>query len=90
MVTLIKFWKHTTYWIAVVKILEKLINNLRVKGQMTSITTKILNGEVTNKAMVVKGLKLTSRNGDSNDWLELPDTNTKKCLLVDKEDIATH
>ena len=70
-------------------ILERLINNLGVKGQKTSITIKTLNGEVTNKVMVVKGLKVTSGNGDSHDWLELPVTYTKKYLPVDKEDVAT-
>ena len=59
-------------------ILETLINNLGVKGQKTLITIKTLNGEVSNKAMVVKGLRVTSGNGDSHDWLELPDTYTKK------------
>ena len=54
-------------------ILERLINNLGVKGQKTSITIKTLNGKVTNKAMVGKGLKVTSGNGDSHDCLELPD-----------------
>ena len=38
--------------------------------------------------MVVKGLKVTSGNGDSHDWLELPVTYTKKYLPVDKEDVA--
>ena len=39
--------------------------------------------------MVVKGLRVTSGNGDSHDWLELPYTYTKKYLPVDKEDVAT-
>ena len=70
-------------------ILERLVNNLGVKGQKTSITIKTLNGEVTNEAMVVKEPKATSGNGDSHDWLELPVTYTKKYLPVDKEDVAT-
>ena len=69
-------------------ILETLINNLSVKGQRTSVTIKILSGELTNKAMVVKGLIVTSGNGDSHDWLELPDTYTKKYLQVYKEVVA--
>ena len=48
-------------------ILERLINNLDVKGKKTSIAIKILTGQFTNKAMVVKGLKVMSGNGDSND-----------------------
>ena len=70
-------------------ILETLINSLGDKGQRTSITIKTLSGEVINKAMVVKGLRVTIGNGDSHDWLELPDTYTKKYLPFDKEDVAT-
>ena len=70
-------------------ILETLINNLGVKGKNTSITIKTLNGVVTNKAMVVKGLKVLSGSGDLYDWLELPDRYTKKYLPVDKEDVVT-
>ena len=51
------------------------INNPSVKGQKASITIKTLNREV---AMTVKGLKVTSENGDLHDWFELSDTNTKK------------
>ena len=69
--------------------LETLINNLGVKGQKTSITIKTLNGEVTNKAMVVKGLKVTSGNGDSYDWLEIPDIYAKRYLPVDKEYVTS-
>ena len=67
--------------------METLINNLGVNGQKTSITIKTLNGEVTNKAMAVTGLRVTSGNGDSHDWLELPDKYTKKYLPVDKENV---
>ena len=70
-------------------ILKTLINYLTVKGQRTSIIIKTLSGEVTNKAMVVKRLTVTSYNSDSHDWLELPDTYTKKYLPVDKGDAAT-
>ena len=47
-------------------ILETLINDLGVKGKRTSITIKTLNGEVTHKAIVVKGLRVRSSNGDSH------------------------
>ena len=69
--------------------METLINNLGVKGQRTSITIKTINGQVTNKAVVVKRLRVSSGNGDSHDWLELLDLYTKKYLPVGKEDIAT-
>ena len=55
----------------------------------TSITIKTLNGEVTNKSSVISGLKVASSRNSSEDWLELPDTYTKKCLPVGKEDVAT-
>ena len=61
--------------------------SLGVKGQKTLITIKTRNGKVTNKAMAVKGLKVTSCNGDSNDWLELSDIYARKYLQVDKEDV---
>ena len=70
-------------------ILETLISNFGVKGQKTSITIKTLNGVITNKAMVVKGLRVTSGNVDSRDWLELPDTYTLKYLPVNKRDVTT-
>ena len=70
-------------------ILETLINNLGVQGKKTSITIKTLNGVVTNKVMLVKRLKVLSGNGDLYDWLELPDSYTKKYLPVDKEDVET-
>ena len=69
--------------------MKTLINYLTFKGQRTSIIIKTLSGEVTNKAMVVKRLTVTSYNSDSHDWLELPDTYTKKYLPVDKGDAAT-
>ena len=68
--------------------METLINNLGVKGQKTSITAKVLNGEVTNKVMVVKGFKVTSGTGNSYHSSGLPDTYTKRYLLADK-DVAT-
>ena len=70
-------------------ILERLINNLGVKRRKTTITIETINGEVTNKAMIVKKLNLTSGNCNSHVLLELPDTYTKKHLPVDKEDVAT-
>ena len=39
--------------------------------------------------MLVKRLKVLSGNGDLYDWLELPDSYTKKYLPVDKEDVET-
>ena len=69
--------------------METLINNLGVKRQRTSITIKALRGEVTNKTMLVKRSRVISGNGGSLDWLELPNTYTKKFLPVGKEDVVT-
>ena len=35
--------------------------------------------------MIVKAFKVASDNGDSNDWLELPDTYTEEYLPDDKD-----
>ena len=70
-------------------ILERLPKRFGIKGRRTSITIKTLNGEVTNKSSVISGMKVASSRGSSEDWLELPDTYTKKYLPVGKEDVAT-
>ena len=68
---------------------EGLMADLGVKGKKTSVTTKTLNGEVTNQSMVIEGLKVSKKNGKPNEWLQLPKTFTKPSLPVDKDDIAT-
>ena len=55
-------------------ILERLLKRCGIKGRKTSINTKTLNGEVTNKSSVINGLKVASSRNSSEDWLELPDT----------------
>ena len=46
--------------------LEKLLRDLGMNGQKTSITIKAVNGEVNNKTTLVEGLKVSSsRNEDS-------------------------
>ena len=60
-----------------------------IKGRKTSINIKTLNGEATNKSSVINGLKVASSRNSSEDWLELPDTYTKKYLPAGKEDVAT-
>ena len=70
-------------------ILERLPERFGIKGRRTSITIKTLNGEVTNKSSVISGLKVASNRNSSEDWLEISDTYTKKCLPVGKEDVAT-
>ena len=70
-------------------ILERLLKRFGIKGKKTSINIKTLNGEVTNKSSVINGLIVASSRNSSEDWLELPDTYTKKYLPVGKEDVAT-
>ena len=70
-------------------ILERLLKRFGIKGRKTSINIKTLNGEVTNKSSMINGLKVASSRNSSEDWLELPDTYTKKYLPVGKEDVAT-
>ena len=55
----------------------------------TSIIIQTLNGEVTNKSSVISGLKVASSRNNSEDWLELPETYTKKYLWEGKGDVAT-
>ena len=38
---------------------------------------------------MINGLKVASSRNSSEDWLEIPDTYTKKYLPVGKEDVAT-
>ena len=45
--------------------LEKLLRDLGVNGQKTSITIKTVNDEVNNKTTLVEGLKLSS-SGDED------------------------
>ena len=66
-----------------------MLKSFGIKGRKTSINIKTLNGEVTNKSSVINGLKVASSRSSSEDWLELPDTYTKKYLPVGKEDVAT-
>ena len=69
--------------------LEKLLRDLGVNGQKTSITIKPVNGEVNNKITLVEGLKVSGSRDDDNEWIEIPKTFTKRYLPVDQDDIAT-
>ena len=68
--------------------LEKLLRDLGVNGQKTSITIKTVNGEVNNKATLVEGLKVSSSRDEDSEWIELPKTFTKRYLPVDQDDIT--
>ena len=59
-----------------------------IKGRRILITIKTLNGKITYKSSLISGLKVASSRDSSDDWLELPDTYTKKCLPVGVEDVA--
>ena len=55
-------------------ILEKLLRDLWVNGQKTSITIKTVNGGVNSKATLVGGLKVSSSGDEDSKWIELPKT----------------
>ena len=66
-----------------------MLTRFGIRINRISITIKTLNGEVTNKSPVICGLKVVSSRNNYEDWLELPDTYTKKYLPVGKEEVAT-
>ena len=65
---------------------KKLLRNLGVNRQKTSITIKTVNGEVNNKATSVGGLKVSSGRDEDREWIGFPKTFTKKYLPVDQDD----
>ena len=69
--------------------LEKLLQDLGVNGEKTSITIKTVNGEVNNKTTFVEGLKVSSSRDEDGEWTEFPKTFTKRYLPVDQDDITT-
>ena len=69
--------------------LEKLLRDLGVNGEKTSVTVKPVNGEVNKKTTLVEGLKVSSSRDEGSEWIELPKTFTKRYLPVDQDDIAT-
>ena len=52
--------------------LEKLLKDLVVNGQNTSIIIKTVNGEVNNKTTLVEGLKVSSSRDEDSEWIEIP------------------
>ena len=52
--------------------LEKLLKDLVVNGQKTSIIIKTVNGEVNNKTTLVEGLKLSGSRDEDSEWIEIP------------------
>ena len=69
--------------------LEKLLRDLGMNGQKTSITIKAANGEVNNKTTLVEGLKVSSSRNEDSEWIEFPKALTKRYLPVDQDEIAT-
>ena len=70
-------------------ILEKLLQDLGVNRQKTSVTIKTFNEEVNSKTILVEGLKVSSSRDEDGEWIELPKTFTKRYLPVDQDDYAT-
>ena len=52
--------------------LEKLLKDLVINGQKTSIIIKTVNGEVNNKTTLVEGLKVSSSRDEDSEWIEIP------------------
>lgn len=72
-------------------VLKESLTSPCAKGIQTLITVKNLNGEVTNKSAMLKGIKIsTSSMKELNDWLVWPPCQySKKHIPVDKNDIAS-
>ena len=68
--------------------LEKLLRDLGMNGQKTSITITAVNGEVNNKTTLVEGLKVSSSRNEDSEWIEFPKAFTKRYLPVDQDEIA--
>ena len=49
--------------------LAKLLRDLEVNGQKTSITIKKVDGDVNNKTTMVEGLKVSSRRDAGSQWI---------------------
>ena len=58
--------------------LEKLLQDPGVNGQMTPITIKVVSGEVNSKTTLVEGLKVSSSRAEYGEWIELLETFTKR------------
>ena len=68
--------------------LEKLLRDLEVNGQKTSITIKKVDGDVNNKTTMVEGLKVSSRRDADSQWIQFAKPFTNGYLPVDQDDIA--
>ena len=68
---------------------EKLLRDLGVNGQKTSITIMTVDREVNNKTTLVEGLKASSSRDEDGEWIEFPKTFTNGYLSVDQDGIAT-
>ena len=54
--------------------LEKLLRDVGVNRQKTSITIKTVNGEFNNKTILVEGLNISNSRDEDGEWIELPKT----------------
>ena len=68
--------------------LEKLLRDIGVNGQKTSIFIKTVNGKVNNKTVLVEELNVSCSTDEGSQWIELPKTFTKRYLPVDQDDVA--
>ena len=70
---------------------EEIIEALGVDGRSTSVTIKTLNGEMSQRAIAVEGLKVAGSmmKTTTTDWINLPRSFTKESFSVEEQEIAT-
>ena len=64
---------------------EKLLEDLKVTGRNTNITVKTLNGEKTERSMMIEGLEVANVSKGKEKWLNLPKTYARKKLSIENE-----
>ena len=70
--------------------MKSIVDMMGIDGTPTSITFKMLNGDVTNISVAVKGLKVCAAAASGkNIWVKIPKAFSQDKLQVDAEDIAT-
>ena len=66
-----------------------LLDELSVKGTMTSVTIKTLNGDQKYQSFAVDGLEVSNVQGMRPDWIKLPRVFSQEDLPVASDEIAT-
>ena len=66
-----------------------LLEELKVKGKLTTVTIKTLNGDCRHSSLAVDNLEVGSIEGKQADWITLPRMFSQDDLLVASDEIAT-